>query len=259
MNALVGEVMAKVGGYRRDVQSSKDWLFDQMGLAAATGMDTYVLKELTPISDQGALNSCVGNATCDALEILLGLEGNEVVQLSRLDLYWKARKLNNDTDKDDGTYITSAFKAMATLGVCPESLFPYDESKVFTEPPVSALLSGNANKITGYYRIPVDYRAAGSIETAVRSNHPVVFGAPVDKAFVHLVGDKVVYKPNLTNLAGGHAMIIVGVRNYGASKQFLVRNSWGTDWGENGHVWMDAQYVSYMNDIWVPTRVQKIL
>lgn len=40
---------------------------------------------------------------------------------------------------------------------------------------------------------------------------------------------------------GGHAMSIVGYDN---SRQcFIIRNSWGSNWGEQGHFYLDYQYI----------------
>ncbi len=41
-------------------------------------------------------------------------------------------------------------------------------------------------------------------------------------------------------LAGqpGHAVVLVGYRTTAAGKQFLIKNSWGRDWGHDGFAWM---------------------
>ncbi len=38
--------------------------------------------------------------------------------------------------------------------------------------------------------------------------------------------------------AGGHAMVIIGYDDYKEGGAFLVQNSWGTDWGDNGYFWI---------------------
>jgi C1A family cysteine protease len=40
---------------------------------------------------------------------------------------------------------------------------------------------------------------------------------------------------------GGHAMLIVGynrLKNY-----FIVKNSWGSDWGHDGYAWISYEYI----------------
>ena len=38
---------------------------------------------------------------------------------------------------------------------------------------------------------------------------------------------------------GGHAVSVVGYRTTPLGRQFLLHNSWGTDWGERGYAWID--------------------
>jgi C1A family cysteine protease len=50
---------------------------------------------------------------------------------------------------------------------------------------------------------------------------------------------------NETDL-GGHAMCCVG---YDMEKQmFIVRNSWGTEWGDNGYCYFPFEYLVYFGD-----------
>jgi C1A family cysteine protease len=57
-------------------------------------------------------------------------------------------------------------------------------------------------------------------------------------------------------------MIVVGVRTGSSgSREFLLRNSWGAGWGENGHVWVDESYIAWeqTSDTWVVTRVPSLV
>lgn len=40
------------------------------------------------------------------------------------------------------------------------------------------------------------------------------------------------------NNSGGHAVVLVGFRTTPSGRQFLIHNSWGTDWGDNGYAWI---------------------
>ena len=50
--------------------------------------------------------------------------------------------------------------------------------------------------------------------------------------------------PNTSSerLVGGHAVLAVGFDN--AKQAFLVRNSWGKDWGLAGYFWMPYAYAT---------------
>jgi C1A family cysteine protease len=83
------------------------------------------------------------------------------------------------------------------------------------------------------------------IEAAVRGGNAVCIGVAMsDKFFVPvdgIVNDSVNYIPGM-----GHAVLAVGIGVHQASKQtyFLIRNSWGPNWGINGHAWLSREYLS---------------
>ncbi|HTJ82406.1 MAG TPA: C1 family peptidase [Polyangiaceae bacterium] len=55
-------------------------------------------------------------------------------------------------------------------------------------------------------------------------------------------GDVMPYYP-ADSAAIGHAVTLEGYRTTPEGRQFLLHNSWGTDWGRGGYAWMDASMV----------------
>jgi len=230
-------------------------------LGANNALNEHIIPEYTPLSNQLTLGSCVANATCDALEILKGLENpNKIKQLSRLFVYWNSRLYHQDTDKDKGTYIHLAMKSLEVYGVCEESVWPYKVSSVFAQPNILSYKEGNDNTLHSFYQITSwDDERLQDVEAAIRANHPVVFGTQVDSNFTGNNIAPVVKRPT-GNFVGGHAMIITGVRR-APDLQFYIRNSWGPAWGYNGHCWMSADYISWdeTNDLFVGTVMPDLL
>lgn len=232
-------------------------------LAAPTDSDLHLIPEYTPISNQLSLSSCAANATADAFEIIKGIENtNNIKQLSRLFIYWNARLYEKTTDKDSGSYIMYDLNSLVQYGVCEESTWNYDENKVFAQPNILAYKEADDNtlKIDNFYKIRTlnQYRLQ-DVETAIRANHPVIFGTAVDKKFLsYSGGDIAIDEPS--TYVGNHAMIIVGVRTNNGNKEFYVRNSWG-NWNSNGHAWFTAKYITsqYTNDLYVPTIMPDLL
>lgn len=230
----------------------------------ASSTDQYIIAENYPIYNQLTLGSCVANSTVGALEILMAASGSPI-ELSRLFVYWNARVYSGGTDKDEGTYITDAFDSLRKLGVCLENTFPYDTSRVFEQPSLEAYKEGNDNTISNFYSITTyDQERLHDIETSIRSNHPVVFGTNVSQEYTQYSGDDSVIWTFPNKSVGGHAQLIVGVRTVNGKKNFLIRNSWGTNWGLSsipGHAWFDESYITNdaTTDLWVPTLIPNLI
>jgi hypothetical protein len=255
-----------IGGWLKDPADPRDRSLEVIlpALRQRSGWDgsplgLHAIAENTPLSNQGRVSACVANSWCDAMEILRGLERPEdVTQLSRLFLYWNARALHQATDKDRGTYIRAAAQQLRKLGICEERFWPYDPDRVSRPPPASCYTMAAENRLTGFYRVSgqgeVRLRA---VELALRANHPVIFGTVINKTFhTYRGGGHTFFIPESEHV-GAHAMILTGVDRVGGRRRFLVRNSWGVDWGDLGHAWIDESYLTWegTDDLWVGTRM----
>lgn len=207
----------------------------------------------SPVEDQGSAGSCVGNGIVGALEFLQIRNGMRFVDLSRLFVYYNSRLMTQDQNKDNGTYIRLAFGTLSALGTCSEATWAYDLKNLFTRPNWSCYREAYANKVSNYYSIDVDgQERTDQIKQALRSQHVVVFGMEVDQGFMDTGKDGVV--PAFSgNTLGGHCTCIVGYDDN--RSRFIVRNSWGTGWGDSGYCYLlysdlDARGA---NDFWVPT------
>jgi hypothetical protein len=49
--------------------------------------------------------------------------------------------------------------------------------------------------------------------------------------------------PDWSSPEGGHAVMLAGYRKVNGKKQFLIHNSWGTDWGDGGYAWVSENMV----------------
>jgi C1A family cysteine protease len=207
---------------------------------SAASIKKHIINESTPIGNQFQVASCVANATCDAFEILMGLEGKTVEQLSRLFVYWNARIPTHTTKKDNGSFISLAMLGLVDYGVCRESTWEYDTDKVFHQPSILAYKEADDNRAKNFYKIRSSgERLLTDVSSAVKLNMPVVFGVPVGNEFESYSGEGILNEPSVS--LGNHALIIVGVDE--EEEKFLIRNSWGSTWGDGGHAWFSYRYI----------------
>jgi hypothetical protein len=184
-----------------------------------------------------------------------------VVQLSRLFVYWTARTLTGLQDEDRGVYLRAVAHQLRAIGVVEERYMPYRDSldAVLTAPSLDLYTMASNNRIDSFYRITSEGNAKlDEIELALRANHPVISAAPVGQEFVDYRGGGHVFGPPARS-DGMHAMIFVGVRHVNDRRQFLRRNSWGKAWGDAGHAWCDEDYVLLDEDLWVGTRLPRLV
>lgn len=243
-----------VGGYRREDPQDKHWKHDRvrarLQLRAPSSLDLGEV-DLRPYSvarhDQGALGSCVGNATVKALEIKRALKhGTEKhVDLSRLAVYYLARGLMYppETGMDAGTYISHAFDAIRRFGVCEEKQWPYDSKRVLDAPSWMAMRRAYVNKIDSFYRI-VSHgpQRVEDVLLHLHAGNPVVFGTSVTPSFYDTAADDVVGAVNGV-VEGGHAMCVVGYLPNYKGGVFVIENSWGDDFADGGFFYASPEYI----------------
>jgi C1A family cysteine protease len=220
-----------------------------------TGASQSSVVDLRPycssIENQGNLGSCTGQAIAGAIE-LLHKRASRTLDVSRLFIYYYERQYIGTVNYDSGAYIRDGIKVCYTYGAPVESLWPYNINKFRTVPPSTAMQDAAKRKVTSYQRV-ADFN--GVID-AVASGHPVVVGFTVYSSFESnsVAKTGVMPYPNTSKerVLGGHAVLIVG---YNKNRNvFIVRNSWGTGWGEGGYFYMPFQVIQNTNmsgDFWI--------
>jgi C1A family cysteine protease len=197
---------------------------------------------IAPIFDQAQYGSCVSNAVCFAAQQKLGKltlsDG-----LSRFFLYYNARVLiEGSKAKDDtGLMIRSGFLSLKKYGDILEVNYPYVVKNFAKKPTLKQY--NNALKISGTQFNTVNQDLI-ALKTALFNGKPIVFGFMVYDSFesVEVAKTGVVPLPLKTeNILGGHAVTIVGYDDL--TKKFIIRNSWGTTWGDKGYCYFPYEMI----------------
>lgn len=94
-------------------------------------------------------------------------------------------------------------------------------------------------KIAAYFNL---LKNTANWKTWLATKGPILVGLSVDHSWDNATatGGKIdVFQPN--TVRGGHAVAVVGYRTDG---RFIVRNSWGTGWGDHGFGYVSEAYIA---------------
>lgn len=203
----------------------------------------------SPVEDQGALGSCATHAITSAYENQLKSKyPNRYKELSRLFLYYHARLLENTISEDAGVvYLRSALIAGNKFGISSEQFWQYDITQYDKQPSPISYADSCQTKIVNYKATP----NITDMTDALTNGKPVVIGFRIYSSFMDVnAQNPIIPIPSVTETSlGGHAVCIVG---YSAEdKHFIIKNSFGTDWGVDGYGYMPVEYVKlYAFDNW---------
>lgn len=201
------------------------------------------------IENQGSLGSCTAHALVGALEFNDVNDGdNKFTDLSRLFVYWNARKMEGTEQYNTGCRIRDGIKTLASLGVCKESLFQYDINAYAIRPPDACYEDAKERKIISYQRIIT----LGDMLGCLAEGFPFVGGMTVyesmESRHAAFTGEIEMPQSN-ERVVGGHAVLFVGFDR--KKEVFIVRNSWGTQWGKDGYFTLPFDYFNLLSDMWV--------
>ncbi|GLD53250.1 cathepsin L1-like protein [Lates japonicus] len=184
---------------------------------------------VTPVKNQGHCGSCWAFSAVGALEGQLAKKTGKLLELSPQNLV----DCDPESDGCDGGHMTAAFYYVLTNGINSERDYPYMKEKQSCLYNASAI----AAQCKGFKEIPEGDECAlaealydeGPLSVAIDTNHR--------KFLLYTSG--IYYNPECNNNNISHAVLLVG---YGETaegeKYWIVKNSFGTSWGNNGYVWI---------------------
>lgn len=224
----------------------------------ATSMDLRAW--CSPIEDQLNLGSCTANAGVGMAEYYERRAFGKYINASRLFLYKATRELLKSTG-DTGAFLRSTMEAMVLFGLPPEDYWPYVVANFDNEPSAFLYSFGQNYQALNYYRLDPAGTAKPALLTAIKTNIasglPTMFGFTVYNSYTQAsVANKgaIPYPVAGEKVVGGHAVVAVGyndalqIKNSTAGAKattgaLLIRNSWGTGWGDAGYGWLPYDYV----------------
>jgi C1A family cysteine protease len=182
---------------------------------------------VTPVRNQGSCGSCWAFATTAALESQVLLSNNG--SASTLNLSEQLLVSCGNAGNCGGGYIGTASNYIRDLGLPVETCFPYTATNN-TCSSACADWTNNTYQIPGWHYVATGSPTVEVLKNALYTYGPLVTTMGVYSDFYYYKNG--VYSYTSGTFQGGHAILIVGYDD--AAQCFIVKNSWGTGWGEAG-------------------------
>ncbi|UCC48829.1 MAG: cysteine protease [Gemmatimonadota bacterium] len=244
-------------------------------MAAPTKVD---LREwCSPIEDQGSLGSCTAHAGVGVVEYFETRAFKRHIDASRLFVYKTTRNLMGVVG-DTGAWLRNTMGALALCGTPPERYWPYTTRRepgpagdpTFDDEPPSFVYSvaDNYEALRYFCHDPLSKgvspdKVLASVKRYLAHGIPSMFGFFGFPSFGRSdVSGGIPYPCPGERAIWGHAVVAVGyddgmtVTNTQCNKKtkgaLLIRNSWGTGWGDKGYGWLPYQYLldGLARDFW---------
>ncbi len=211
----------------------------------------------SPIENQASLGSCTAHAGVGAIEYYERRAYGRHIDASRRFLYKTTRNLLHWTG-DTGAYLRTTMGAMALFGVPPEEYWLYNIPQFDVEPPAFCYAFGQNYQSLKYFRLDpsgtVTTDLLHRIKLYLHAGIPSMFGFTVFSSYSQASATGMFPFPTARDrVVGGHAVLAVGyddkkvIKNQPSGPEtkgaLLIRNSWGTGWGDAGYGWLPYEYV----------------
>jgi C1A family cysteine protease len=235
--------------------TEQDWDFTAsiesgaLGAPAALPASVDLRAGWWKVNSQEDTGSCVGWATADGVVRYHMVQTGRVAQdmlLSPRHVWMASKETDEFTTRPEsfiegaGTSLKSALDVARRHGVALMSDLPFHiQTKMFTGSEQAFYAGCAQRRIASYFNLRRDL---ANWKTWLASNGPILAALNVDASWDNAAanGGKIdAFKP--ATVRGGHAICVVGYRTDG---RFIVRNSWGTGWGDHGFGYVKPAYIA---------------
>lgn len=232
-----------------------DWHFEDalaagaLGAVAALPRSVDLRAKWWAVDDQEDTGSCVGWATAEGVvryHMTKAGKMKRTEQLSPRFIWMSSKETDEFTVRPEsfveeaGTSLKSAMDIVRKYGAVKMPLLPFHvETKMFTGSENTFYAAAAQMKVASYFNLE---KNLDKWRSWLASNGPILAGLSVDATWDNATstkGNLDTYQPSTAR--GGHAIAVVG---YTAAGRFIIRNSWGTAWGDQGFAYASPEYIT---------------
>jgi C1A family cysteine protease len=236
-------------GTESDWQLSDSIEAGTIGAPAALPTSVDLRAAWWAINNQENTGSCVGWATADGVVRWHMTQAGRIAQtvlLSPRHVWMASKETDSITSRAEsfiegaGTTLKAAVDVARKTGVALMDDLPFHiQTKMYTGNENAFYASCAQRKISAYFNLR---KNLASWKTWLATTGPILAAFNVDSSWDNAGtnnGNIDVFHPD--TVRGGHAVCIVGYR---ADGRFIVRNSWGTTWGDKGFGYLHGDYIA---------------
>ena len=193
----------------------------------------------TPVKHQGDIGACTVYSLVSIYEYILKKSKSQSTDLSERFVFHNICATHEQME-DSGSTMSEALTTLQRDGVCAERLCP-DIKHFADSPSLEAFQDAQTHKVHTAKRVETKREA---FQSALTEGYPVAITLKIFDSFAPTQGGYIPY-PSDEEISSGdfgwHAMVITG---YIAKHElYIVRNSWGTEFGENGYCYIPYKYL----------------
>ncbi|XP_055940771.1 procathepsin L-like [Argiope bruennichi] len=225
------EFVRQMNGFRAVLERSADVFSAPSNVVLPDTVDWRQKGIVTPIKNQQQCGSCWAFSTTGSLEGQHALKTGKLVSLSEQNLVDCSGPEGNMGC--EGGLMDQAFEYIKKNGgIDTEQSYPYtaeDGTCHFKKGSVGATCKG-------YVDIPTGDEKA--LQQAVATVGPVSVAIDASQFSFQLYSGGIYDEPSCDSQNLDHGVLAVGYGTEDGADYWLVKNSWGTSWGENGYIKM---------------------
>lgn len=206
-------------------------LFSSDASDAPVSIDWRKKNAVTSVKDQGQCGSCWAFSSTGAIEGAWAISKNKLIDLSEEQLVECATGVAYGSHGCNGGQMEGAFKYVIEHGQCSLSSYPYNSGNADSGSCKETSCSPVAHITSCSDVVPCDQV---SLKAAV-ARQPVSVAISADTRLFQSYSGGVITSPSCYTTLD-HGVLIVGYGSENGIDYWLVKNSWGKSWGENGYV-----------------------